>query len=251
VGKFITQSNDYFFPPSLSIVYGFFLLTVLVYLYFRRPQPPDPRQALYHSPEGLRDALDGDLNTEEAAQIEEELAIAKNSDRQEVAALAEAISRYLRVERRHLPEVEYGYWKWATTWVDGLGTRLGRARHRTVISLLLILWVVFPVGYVAVLIQGRATLDSQVVQWRGLLIAVQALVGVLMVVAVVVWLAGKEALGLKLSISGFLLSLVALQTLYFYLSQFSAIVATLLQIALLQILLVYRRRYLISHAVAT
>ena len=49
VGKFITQTNDYFFPPALSIVYGFFLLTVLVYLYFRRPRHEDPRQAMYHA----------------------------------------------------------------------------------------------------------------------------------------------------------------------------------------------------------
>ena len=43
VGKFITQANDYFFPPALSIIYGFFPLTVIVYLLYRRPQRPDPR----------------------------------------------------------------------------------------------------------------------------------------------------------------------------------------------------------------
>ncbi len=37
VGKFITQTNDYFFPPALSIIYAFFLLTAVVYLYFRQP----------------------------------------------------------------------------------------------------------------------------------------------------------------------------------------------------------------------
>jgi hypothetical protein len=47
VGKFITQSNDYFFPPALSIVYVFFLLTVFLYPYFSRPQHPDPRQVMY------------------------------------------------------------------------------------------------------------------------------------------------------------------------------------------------------------
>jgi multisubunit Na+/H+ antiporter MnhE subunit len=65
-----------------------------------------------------------------------------------------------------------------------------------------------------------------------------------MIAAVVAWLTGKEDLGLKLAVSGFLLSLVALQTLYFYLSQFSAITATLLQLAFLLVLLAYRRGYL-------
>ena len=38
VGKFITQTNDYFFPPAMPLIYGVFLLTVLVYLSFRRPR---------------------------------------------------------------------------------------------------------------------------------------------------------------------------------------------------------------------
>ena len=46
VGKFITQTNDYFFPPALPLIYGFFLLTVLIYLYFRRSYANDPRRAL-------------------------------------------------------------------------------------------------------------------------------------------------------------------------------------------------------------
>jgi hypothetical protein len=37
VGKFITQSNDYFHPAAAPIVYAFFLLTVLIYLQVRRP----------------------------------------------------------------------------------------------------------------------------------------------------------------------------------------------------------------------
>jgi len=50
----------------------------------------------------------------------------------------------------------------------------------------------------------------------------------------------EQALG----VGGYLLSLVALRLLYFYLSQFSAITATLLQLTILQILFAYRRWYL-------
>ncbi len=96
VGKFITQTNDYFFPPALSLIYGFFLLNVFVYLYFRRPPQEDPREAMYHIFEGLRDVLDGDLDTQEAARIESQLAIAKGSDREEIVSLANAISTYLQ-----------------------------------------------------------------------------------------------------------------------------------------------------------
>jgi hypothetical protein len=244
VGKFITQSNDYFFPPALAIVYGFFLLTVFVYLYFRRPQRPDARQAMYRAFEGLQDAVDGDLDLEEAARIGAELAIAENSDREEIVSLAEALSGVLQAEMQHLPAAEPGRWQQITTAVGSLGRRMGRRMHRAIIAVLLILWLALTIGYIVILVQGGAHLDSQVVQWRGPLVAVQALVGALMIVAVVAWLAGKEELGLKLGVSGFLLSLVALQTLYFYLSQFSALTATLLQLAFLQILLAYRRWYM-------
>ncbi len=43
VGKFITQSNDYFYPPAAPIIYAFFLLVVLLYLRVRRTASEDPR----------------------------------------------------------------------------------------------------------------------------------------------------------------------------------------------------------------
>lgn len=243
VGKFITQTNDYFFPPTLSLIYGFFLLNVFVYLYFRRPDREDPREALYHALEGLRDALDGDLDAKEAERIEVQLAIARRSARKEIVSLANAIGSYLQGEKQSLPVVP-GYLKRIALRLGAFGQRLGRRRHRTIISVILLLWVIFVSGYIAVLVLGRANLDSQVVEWRGPLIVIQAVTGGLMIAAAPAWLRGNEERGLKFAVSGFLLSLVALQSLYFYLSQFSAITATLLEFTCLQILLAYRRWYL-------
>jgi hypothetical protein len=245
VGKFITQTNDYFFPPSLSLIYGFFLLNLFVYFYFfRQPHQKDPRKAMYRAFEGLQDALDGDLDAEEATQIEAQLAIAKESDRGEIVSLANAISNYLEKEKQYLAEAEHGVWKRFIKQADSIGRRLGRNTHRTIISVFLILWLIFVMGYIAVLVQGGANLDSQVLQWRGVLIAIQFSVGGLIIVAVYAWITGNEERGLKFGVWGFLLSLVALQTLYFYLSQFSAIISTLIQFTLLEILLAYRRWYL-------
>jgi len=244
VGKFITQANDYFFPPALSIIYGFFLLTVLVYLHFRRPGQPDARSAMYHVLDGLQDALDGDLDAAEAVGIEAQLAIARQSDRAELVSLASAISAYVQREKAHLAAAEPDIWRRTTAWVGALGMRMGRRVHRAIVIALLALWVTFVIGYIAILGQGSASLDSRVVQWRAPLMVIQALVGVLMIAGLFAWLAGNEEVGLRLAVSGFLLSLVALQTLYFYLSQFSAITATLLQLAFLQILLAYNRWYL-------
>jgi hypothetical protein len=244
VGKFITQANDYFFAPALSLIYAFVLLNVLVYLYFRRPQRPDPRQAMFQALEGLQDALDGDLDTEEASRIEAQLAVAVQSDRDEVVTLADAIHDYMQEGRRHWSAAAPGRWERFVLRAQALGMRFGRERHRTAISVLMILWVVLVIGYVAILVQGGANLDTQVLRWRTPLIGIQATVGGLMILAVLSWLAGNEDRGLRFGVLAFLLSLVGLQTFYFYLSQFYAITFTLLQLACLQVLLAYRRWYL-------
>jgi hypothetical protein len=50
VGKFMTQNNDYFFPAAAPIIYGFFLLTVLLYIRVARKSDQlienDPRSSI-------------------------------------------------------------------------------------------------------------------------------------------------------------------------------------------------------------
>jgi hypothetical protein len=243
VGKFITQANDYFFPPSLALIYGFFLFCVFLYILFRRSHRENPRSALYQAFEGLQEALDGDLDSGEADRIEAQLAIARGSDREEIASLATALGQYLEKEKGHLPEAEPGFWRWSGRKLKGFGRGLGRRRHRPLISAILLLWLVIVIGYIVVLVQGGSNIDEQVLQWRGTLIGLQALTGILMLAATLGWFTKREDRGLKFGISGFLLSLVALQLLYFYLSQFSAITATLILFVFLQVLLAYRRWY--------
>jgi hypothetical protein len=199
---------------------------------------------MYHVFDGLKDALDGDLDTAEAARIEAQLAIAKQSDRTEIVTLANAIDVYLQKEKGHLAAAKPDIWKRFITWVDATGMRLGRRVHRTIILALLVLWVVFVISYMAVLVLGGSNFSSQIIQWRGALLAIQTVIGGSIVFALIAWLTGNEERGMKSAISGFLFSLVALQTLYFYISQFSAITATLLQLAFLQLLLAYNRWYL-------
>jgi len=104
--------------------------------------------------------------------------------------------------------------------------------------------VVFAVGSIAKMALGGVNLDTQVLQWRWVLIVIQSIVGGLMIFSVVTWLTRYEERGLKFAVWGILLSLVALQLLYFYISQLLAITSTLLQFIALQILLSYRRWYL-------
>jgi hypothetical protein len=244
VGKFITQSNDYFFPPALALIYGFFLIVAFIYLHFRRPDEEDPRQAMYHVLGGLQDAVDGDLDTAEAARIETQLAIARQSDKDEIATLAEAVSTYLEQEKENLLPFKQDQLSKATQRFDETGRKLGRKRHRMIISIVLALWVISAIAYIAILIASEPSIDSQIAQWRDLLIVIQVVIVGLMIVALIKWLSRNELSGLRFAVFGSLISLIALQTLYFYLSQFAAITNALFQLAFLLLMLAYRRWYL-------
>ena len=99
VGKFITQSNDYFFPAAAPIVYTFFLLTVLLYYRVRRPVSNDPREQLYRALEAMEEVLDHDLDRRERAELEDSLdRIAAEG---QFGNLAEALRSFLKWRRRH------------------------------------------------------------------------------------------------------------------------------------------------------
>ena len=73
VGKFITESNDYFFPLAFPIIYAFMLVCVWIYLRVRRHRPSDTRTLLYHALDDLKQVLDNDLDPFEHSELLETL----------------------------------------------------------------------------------------------------------------------------------------------------------------------------------
>ena len=114
---------------------------------------------MYQALDGLQEALDGDLDSGEAVRIEAQLAVARQSDREGIASLALAIGQYLEKEKEHLPAATPGFWRRIGKRVDALGKRLGRRRHRALISAILVLWLVIVIGYIVVLVQGGSNCD--------------------------------------------------------------------------------------------
>jgi hypothetical protein len=247
VGKFLTQSNDYFFAPALPLIYGFFLVCVILYHLIRETNQRDPRHAMYQVLDALKEVLDRDLDAAERSHIEERLAMARRSTDPRIAQLAEAVADYLRRQSTDIPSIETDLWARITAAVDRLALRLGRRNFRAVITVLLIVWTGLAAGSVSLLLHG-SSVDPFELRWRWILIGVQVVIGVVLSTGLVLWLTGREGSGLDFGIAGFLLSLVALQTLYFYLSQFSAVTATILQFLSLQPLLIYRRVYVTGPA---
>lgn len=248
VGKFITQSNDYFFGPALPLIYGFFLVVVVVYLLIRQAKPADPRRAIYQSLDALKEVIDHDLDSAERLRLEDRLAIAQQTEDRRVAELARALRSYLQEEETDLPSAEPDLWTRIRVRADGIALRLGRPRHRIVILGLLIAWSVLIFGSIALLAQSHPSVADQALHWRGVLMSIQVVIGAVVVLAMLIFLSKRERMALDFAIAGFLLSLIALQTTYFYISQFSAVTATLVQYLSLEVLLIYRRLYLASPA---
>ena len=69
VGKFITQTNNYFYPAAAPIIYVFFLLTIQIYRMIRKPIKNDLRTNLFHTLEEFEKVLEGDLSDIEKEKI--------------------------------------------------------------------------------------------------------------------------------------------------------------------------------------
>ena len=81
VGKFLTQTNDYFFPPAAPIIYAVFLLTLLLYLRVREEPARTVRHDLYAALDNLPHFLDHDLDARRYAELCDHLRDARGTPR--------------------------------------------------------------------------------------------------------------------------------------------------------------------------
>lgn len=96
VGKFITQNNDYFYPPAAPIIYAFFLLTALLYLRIKRPEPRDVRSELYRALDMMEEVLDHDLDPHERSQMRKLLRdVRRQAGNNNLGRLADALLEFI------------------------------------------------------------------------------------------------------------------------------------------------------------
>lgn len=264
VGKFITQTNDYFYPPAAPIIYAFFLLTVLLYLRVRRPPQRTPRSELYRILDGLTEVLDHDLDPGERAALEARLQrIAGETEDKNLKRLANALVTYLEEEHIHLvePHVRLPH---------RLGRRISRFLHNEVTQPRLKVFLIFSLGVMGVF----ALLDFIFLLWSipGSQPAIELLItpmvtrgdlrspadalwfvirtileggtGILLVIAGGMLVIGQERRGIQIATLMLIVWLTVTNLLVFYLDQFSAVVTVLFQFTILLALTYYRRKYL-------
>jgi len=261
VGKFITQTNDYFYPAAAPIIYAAFLLTVLLFMRVRKPISIDSRAELYRALESLGEVLDHDLEPNEFADLQARLErIAAERESPAFAQLATQLLEFLhsdelRVTPERMTLVErLGGW-----WVIVENRWMSSTRHRAAlvggltavgtISVIQAAQLLFgdPVRLIAELSDlvlvgmvgsstGAAIFSLQVV--------LEGVMGLLILAGAVLMLLGRERLGTTLAFVGLLLSLVVVNLLTFYFKQFSTIIAAMVQFFLLIGVIRYRQRFL-------
>jgi hypothetical protein len=262
VGKFITQNNDYFFPAAAPIIYGFFLLTVVLYVYVRRPDEDDPRRGLVSALEELQDAVYGEMDAREVHELLANLDAARQSERPEIRELARVLHAY--VEQGNVPFKDYApsFLRRIALTAESWGQRLGQRRHRLLIlaglvviafSALLtfatLIWVAISPSattetFLADLAAQAERFDVSSVRVQYLRVTLQAAVGAIALAGFYFILQGQERRGLQAALVAVMLSATALQLLTFYLDQFTAVIPTLFQFGVLLLILQYRRWYL-------
>ena len=263
VGKFITQSNDYFFPAAAPIIYGFFLLTAFIYILVRRPDEDDTRKTLIHSLERLQDAIYGELDDQELNELREDLIFSQKSERDEFKKLSTLLLDY--VDEGNIPFRNYepSLLNRIGMKMEEWGTRLGRTRHRWLIGLGLLvtaataiitlgglIWVaISPEATAQTLVAGLAAEaqknDINSVAGHLIRLGIEIAVGGVALLSVYFLFRGNEKRGILLALGSIILSLTAVQIITFYLNQFTAIIPTLFQFGLLYIILAYRSWYLV------
>lgn len=257
VGKFITRTNDYFYPPAAPIIYAFFLLVVFLYLRLRRQKPVDSRSELYRALDSLEEVLEHDLDNLEQSQLEARLHFVINhSADPEYRDLAGDLLRFIRSE--HIPLVAHkpGWlerWAqkmkdWDERWVTrlrlkavlvgGLAT-LGVWSTRELVSAMLA--VFSPAG--PQLLPKRLMMVGRDLSWLQATISLQAGCGLVLLIGTFLFVMNHDKRAVGISFVGLLLFLTMANLLEFYIDQFSTIAPAMVQLTLLLLLLHYRQRF--------
>jgi len=266
VGKFITQTNDYFFPAAAPIVYTFFLLTVLLYYRVRRPVSNEPREQLYRALEAMEEVLDHDLDRRERAELETSLdRIAAEG---QFRNLAEALKGFLNSDDLWLAPRRLGRLeRWVRAalvlearWITPIRLRaflVGGLLALGAVTLARTIRLMVGGSSLArvseklseLVIGGRIGSDRQLGIFLAE-VALEAAVATLLILGAALLILRRDRLGVGSAYAGLLLALTVVNLLVFYFEQFSTIVTAMVQFVLLVGVLRYRSRFLVLQRLA-
>jgi hypothetical protein len=264
VGKFITQSNNYFTPAAAPVIYALFLATVLVYLQVRRPPARDSRAEMYQALEQMSGVLDREMNRHDLAVLQHRLECLQLSAEDEaVRRLAAAMLEFVKTQRPRIAEARPGRMQSALVRAREWGGRVfTRSRLRVFLVFALLAVGVYAVldmallGFLAVAPASAATeflrslvslgeleaLHDKI--WFSVRAVLEGGVGVTMLLGGVLIGLRREWRGLALAVVGLVVGLTVVDLLVFYQDTVKALVGIAVQYVLLAAAFTYRRVYL-------
>lgn len=263
VGKFITSTNDYFYPSAAPIIYVFFLLTVLLASQVRLNRPKSSRAKMYEILERFSEVLDRDLSSYEREELVQSLSeIQKDDQNKDLGELSKALRDYLTDQKSHLHSVRPNF-------LDRLRIGLLRFERRKIprkrlrFSIIIGLlgsgiWAsVSPLFFFSIsrnadqlqtflekLISNNLVRNASGLNWFEARVLMEGGLGLVSILAAILILTKKEKLGTWIGLVGLLVAICLINLLVFYFDQFSTIGMATFQFLVLILLLRYRQRFL-------
>ena len=263
VGKFITQTNDYFYPLAAPIIYASFLLIVMLYLRVRRPPTRSPRAELYRALDALEEILEHDLEPGERQELEQRLSyVAQQNEQPDLARLATEILHFLSSDALQMVPDRLSFPQRARSAWEQLEARwITRNRLKAALAAALVVLGLWALATPYLAQQARLNLPALErilprtvirdvlpgvagARFFTLHLGLEAAVGCLLLVSAGLLLAGQEKTGIAIGWLMLLFSLTAVNLLVFYFDQFSAILIAAAQFATFLGLMRYRWRFL-------
>ena len=267
VGKFITQTNDYFYKPAAPIIYAFFLLCVLIYLQVSRPHRRSPRLELYAALEYLEQVLERDLDAHERAVLVEHLRAAAgqiDSERKpgnpgELARLANELLDFVQSQwvyvappsPNRLENLRAKFTTWQARVLDRPGARRGVTIGLGVLGVLSLGVAVLMIGtnietgstgQPLLFSFGGDTGSSYTYSYWNLILAISlGFSGFVLILSAIMLWRGRSQPGLAWSYFVLVLQLTILNLLMFYYFQFITVAFAVIQFVLLLAVLHYQR----------
>jgi hypothetical protein len=262
VGKFITSTNDYFYPPAAPIIYVFFLLTVWVYIQFNRPPARDPRTSLYRVLEGLEEVLDRDLEIREREDLVARLRLINRQERDPaLVRLAGDLLKFLESDSVTLApsrpdplrRLRFALRRFEQKRLSpdafrvGLAGGLAALGTMQVVGLLRLLLALRAPEKLEAILTGWVT-DSNVssitaMYWYSARLALEGAVGIILILSAVLMILRRKKLSVSLGVIGLMLSIAAVNPLVFYFDQFSTIAPAAVHFVWLLLLNHFQRKY--------
>lgn len=264
IGKFITQSNDYFFPLAAPIIYIAFILFVFAYLYIRRHETDDNRATLYGVLEDLEMLLDDNLDAKTHRSLVNRLEkVSSEAERSDLKHLSTTLLQFLKSEQVNIKPPRTTFWTQLSEQLTRLENRwLPKSlAHKVLILAFAVLGAIslFKIVVLFSIVVDQNTLDNPLIanllednpmirgvysfNWYVVLLTIESAIGVLYAIAVVGFIGNRDRMALQISSAGLILSLTIGNTLSFYFNQFSVVLDSLLLSMVLLLVMRYRTRF--------